>query len=174
MLGIAVEFPTAQITESIDGFLSSYRPRRNAIQEFLFCLDAPHPDFDASVDPNRSKMVRISEFVLSEDTKATKTHQNVLEEIRTKQGSEIGNSSVDSSSYEAKVIEGPGLEKASNVCDTNLWIKKILSPEQKAERRKSQNREAQRRFRAKISCSIKKRLSSYNLICSIQQKLKML
>ena len=170
MLGIAVEFPTAQITESIDGFLSSYRPRRNAIQEFLFCLDAPHPDFDASVDPNRSKMVRISEFVLSEE--ATKTHQNVLEEISTKQGS--GNSSVDSSSYEAKVIEGPGLEKASNVCDTNLWIKKILSPEQKAERRKSQNREAQRRFRAKISCSIKKRLSSYNLICSIQQKLKML
>ena len=170
MLGIAVEFPTAQITESIDGFLSSYRPRRNAIQEFLFCLDAPHPDFDASVDPNRSKMVRISEFVLSEE--ATKTHQNVLEEISTKQGSE--NSSVDSSSYEAKVIEGPGLEKASNVCDTNLWIKKILSPEQKAERRKSQNREAQRRFRAKISCSIKKRLSSYNLICSIQQKLKML
>ena len=170
MLGIAVGFPTAQITESIDGFLSSYRPRRNAIQEFLFCLDAPHPDFDASVDPNRSKMVRISEFVLSEE--ATKTHQNVLEEISTKQGSE--NSSVDSSSYEAKVIEGPGLEKASNVCDTNLWIKKILSPEQKAERRKSQNREAQRRFRAKISCSIKKRLSSYNLICSIQQKLKML
>ena len=170
MLGIAVGFPTAQITESIDGFLLSYRPRRNAIQEFLFCLDAPHPDFDASVDPNRSKMVRISEFVLSEE--ATKTHQNVLEEISTKQGSE--NSSVDSSSYEAKVIEGPGLEKASNVCDTNLWIKKILSPEQKAERRKSQNREAQRRFRAKISCSIKKRLSSYNLICSIQQKLKML
>ncbi len=131
-------------SESIDEFLAYYRHEKTSICEFFACLDDP-------CDPSHSDCGTWMQESQMHSSDSTLSCDSAAEfEIRTSNTRPCPGSQRKGQRYSIKRRDAmdifKSIEKVVPVCRR---VRRKLTAQEKEERRRNQNREAQRRFREK-------------------------
>jgi hypothetical protein len=129
--GVPIKSSNSSVPAGIDDFLAHYTLQSRSIHDFMSCLD--EPETECSVDNSNADRVIVP--CSSQNTSSVRCSTPFT--LAQEEGKAT-----------AAVHDRPG-RKSPKAKSSTICKRVKLTPEQRDERRREQNREAQRRFREK-------------------------